>query len=119
MGQRTVSLLAQGTIPVIILLLGMQIAGMRLQRMGTPAMAACAGRLIVSPLLGLALVAPAAEPANGEGACAGAAMPTAVNAALLAMEFESEPELVSGIALLTTLISIGTVTAWAAYLQGG
>jgi predicted permease len=118
--QRTVALLAQGTIPVIILLLGMQIAGMRLQRMGIPAIAACAGRLVVSPLLGLALVALLQpSPLTAKVLVLGAAMPTAVNAVLLATEFDSEPELVSGITLLTTLISIGTVTAWVAYLQGG
>ena len=48
-----------------------------------------------------------------------AAMPTSVNATLIASEFDTEPQLVSAVALLTTAISLVTVTGWIAYLRGG
>jgi predicted permease len=39
-----------------------------------------------------------------------AAMPTAVMAAVLATEFDTEPELVATVIFLTTLVSMGTLS---------
>ena len=115
---RAVSLVAAGAIPLVILLLGMQVAGMNLHRLRPLAMAAAAGRLLMAPLAGLLLVA-LLQPSEltGRVLVLQAAMPTAVNVALLASEYEVEPELVASVTLLTTVFSLITVTGWVAYLQ--
>jgi malate permease and related proteins len=116
--QRASSLLSGAAIPVVILLLGLQIAGMRVRRLNPRVFGAVAARLVVSPLLGLALVAllsPA--PLTAKVLVLESAMPTAVNATLIATEFNAEPDLVSTAALFSTVLSIITVTAWVAYLQ--
>ena len=116
--QRAVSLLANGAIPSIILLLGMQIASMQVHRMGLPVLAAVVARLGVSPLVGMGLVALLGPgPLTAKVLILEAAMPTAVNVSLLASEYDAEPELVSSITLLTTIVSVATVTAWVVYLQ--
>lgn len=115
---RAVTVLSGATIPAVILLLGMQIAGMRLRRLGAPVGVACVGRLVVSPAIGLVLVGLLGpSPLTTKVLVLEAAMPTAVNATLLAAEFDAEPELVSTIALLTTALSVVSVTGWVAYLQ--
>jgi malate permease and related proteins len=118
--QRGVTVLAGGAIPVTVLLLGMQLAELRLERIGFKAFAAVAGRLGVSPVVALLLVI-LMNPTEltGKVLILEAAMPTAVNITLLAMQFDTRPELVSTIVLLTTALSLLTVTGWVAFLQGG
>lgn len=116
--QRASSLLAGAAIPTVILLLGLQVAGMRVRRLGTPALGAVGARLLISPAIGLALVALLGpSPLTAKVLVLEAAMPTAVNATLIASEFKAEPELVSTVALVSTAVSLITVTAWVAYLQ--
>ena len=116
--QRTIALLSQGTVPIIILLLGMQVANMNAKRLGTPAFAAIGVRLFLSPILGLGLVALLQpDPLTAKVLVLASAMPTAVNVALLAAEFDAEPELVSSVVLITTILSIATVPGWVAFLQ--
>lgn len=113
-----ISLLANGAIPTIILLLGMQVAGMRARRIGLPVLTAVAGRLFVSPAIGMILAAALAPaPLTAKVLILEAAMPTAVNIALLASEYDAEPDLVSSVTLLTTIVSVVTVTGWVLYLQ--
>ena len=115
---RAVTLVSTGAIPLVILLLGMQVAGMTAHRMRPPAIAAVAGRLVAAPLLALVLVA-LLQPTDltARVLVLEAAMPTAVNAALLASEYDVEPDLVSSVTLSTTLLSLITVAGWVAYLQ--
>jgi predicted permease len=116
--QRATQVLSGAAIPVVILLLGLQIAGMRLRRLGARVFGAVGARLLVSPLIGLGLVALLAPaPLTAKVLVLEAAMPTAVNATLIASEFDAEPELVSSAALLGTALSLLTVTAWVAFLQ--
>lgn len=116
--QRAASTLSGGAIPVVLLLLGMQIAGIQPRRVGPRTAAAVAGRLAVSPLIGLLLVGLLGTTGvTSKVLILEAAMPTAVNATLLASAFDAEPELVSTIALVTTALSLFTITAWLAYLQ--
>jgi hypothetical protein len=110
--------LAAGAIPAVILLLGMHIAGMELRRISLATWAACASRLLLSPFLGIGLARLlGASALTSKVLILEAAMPTAVNATLIASEFDTEPQLVSAIALLTTAISLVTVTGWIAYLR--
>lgn len=116
--QRAVGVLASGAIPTVMLLLGMQIAGIRLRQLSGAPFAACVFRLGVSPAIGMALVALLGPTSlTAKVLILEAAMPAAVNVALLAGEFETEPDLVASITLLSTALSVFTVTAWAAYLQ--
>jgi predicted permease len=91
---------------------------MGLKRIPAETFVACALRLLVSPLIGgllVLLLQPA--PLTGKVLVLQSAMPTAVNVAVIATEFDAEPDLVSSIVLLTTGLSLVTVTAWVAYLQ--
>jgi malate permease and related proteins len=116
--ERSVSLLASGAIPLVILLLGMQVAGIQARVVRPSALAAVGVRLLVAPLIGLLLVALLQpSPLTAKILVLESAMPTAVNTTLLAAEFDAEPELVSSITLLTTLCSFVTVSGWVAYLQ--
>ena len=116
--ERSVQVLSGGAVPIIILLLGMQVAGMRMYAIRLPVITAVAARLLVSPGIAMLLVALLQpSPITAKVLILEAAMPTAVNVTLLASEFDAEPDLVSSVALLTTAISVLTVTGWVAYLQ--
>ena len=115
---RAATLLGGAAIPTVILLLGLQIAGIRVRHIGYWAIAAVGVKLVVSPLIGLALVAVLSPPPlTAKVLVLEAAMPTAVNSTLIAAEFNADPQLVSAAALISTAMSILTVTAWVAYLQ--
>jgi len=116
--QRAVTLLSQGTVPIIILLLGMQVAGLSARHIRGPAFLAIGARLLLSPIIGLGLVALLRpDPLTAKILVLESAMPTAVNVALLAAEFDAEPQLVSSIVVITTVLSIFTVAGWVAFLQ--
>ncbi len=116
--QRAVTILSGAAVPVVILLLGMQIAGLRPQRIGRSVVVAMVGRLGLAPAIGLLLVALLSpDPLTAKVLVLEAAMPTSVNVTLLATEFDAAPELVATVALLTTLASILTVSIWVMVLQ--
>lgn len=111
--------LAQGGIVMVVLLLGMQVASIRLRGARVKIVVASALRLVVSPVIGLGLVALLhPEPLTAKVLVLQAAMPTAVNTTMLAVEFNAEPDLVSGVTLVTTLASLATVSFWVSYLTG-
>jgi predicted permease len=117
--ERSVGLLASGAIPLVILLLGMQVAGIQARVVRPSAIAAVGVRLLVAPVIGLLLVTLLQpSPLTAKILVLESAMPTAVNVTLLSAEFDAEPELVSTITLFTTLCSFVTVSGWVAYLQG-
>lgn len=116
--QRAITILSGAAVPVVILLLGMQIAGLRARRLRPSAIIATAGRLGVSPALGLLLVSLLVlEPLTARALVLEAAMPTSVNVTLLAAEFDADPDLVATVALLTTAASVVTVAVWVRFLQ--
>jgi predicted permease len=114
---KPVGLLANGAPVVLVILLGMQVAGIELRgnvgRIGLLA----ALRLVVSPLVGLALVALLKpEPITARALVLESSMPAAVNATLLALQFNAEPDQVSGVTLVSTLASLVTLTFWVWFL---
>jgi predicted permease len=116
--ERALNILAGAAVPVVILLLGMQVASLSFRRLRPSAVVATVGRLGVSPALGLLLVALLApEPLTAKVLVLEAAMPTSVNVTLLASEFDADPDLVATVALLTTATSIVTVAIWVTVLQ--
>lgn len=109
--ERTVNLGAGGTIPAMLILLGME-----LQRAVRPAQPVALGiplisRLVLGPILawGLALQFPLPLPAQQAG-IAEAGMPTAVLTTVLASEYRLDSSLVSSIVFITTLLSPLTLT---------
>jgi predicted permease len=115
---KPIELLADGAIVVMVLLLGMQVASITLKGAWFRITVATLLRLVVSPLVGLGIVTwlnP--EPLTAKVLVLLAAMPAAVNTTLLAVQFDADPDTVSGVTLTTTLLSVVTVTLWVWYLQ--
>ena len=109
--QRPIELLAGAAIPCMLILLGMQTAGIRLAGRGSLLALASGLRLIVAPALawGLAAVLPLTGPARQAGILE-AGMPTAVLASMLATQYDADPEFVAAAVLLSTVLSPLTLT---------
>jgi len=107
---RPLSMLSEATIPVLLLLLGLQLSQVKpggvLKEVGL----ASALRLALAPLLSWPLLALLGmEGLLQTVMVLEASTPAAVNALLLALQYDRDPELVSSIVLLTTVASVGTL----------
>jgi predicted permease len=103
--------LGDGLIPVALVTLGVQLAERFEFRNGAALTAAAFLRLVASPLSMFAIVhLLGIQPELGRVLILGASVPTAVNTALLAIEFGVNPSLASAIVMVTTLLSPITVT---------
>lgn len=108
---RPIGLLAQGMIPVLLLTLGLQLAKMGRPRIDRDVVAASAVRLLGGPAVTAALVAVVGLPDRAAGvAIVQGAMPAAVFTALIAIEHDLEPDLVTTVVLVSTLASAVTLT---------
>ena len=117
---RAVSLLSQAAIPVMLMLLGLQLASIRefpRSRLGLMALAAGSQR-ILAPLitLGLALALHLTG-VTLQAVVVESAMPAAVITTILAVEYDLDATLVSGAVVLSTLLSPLTLTPLIAFLQ--
>jgi predicted permease len=115
---RPLELLGRAAVPIMLLLLGMQIAYNGFpKRKGLVALSASL-RLLVSPMLayGLTLIL-GLESVAQQAALIEAAMPTAVFSSVLALEFDIEPDFATGSILVSTLLSPLTLTPLIALLQ--
>lgn len=107
---RGVSLLAQATLPMVLLALGLQLGVGGWPRPTLRLSLATAARLIGGPLIALGVGrALHLSPLNVQVLVLSASMPTAVNALLIAREYDADTETVAGLATLTTLASVLTV----------
>ncbi len=115
---RAIELLGSASLPVMMLVLGMQ-----LERATMPDRPLIVGlavvlTLVIAPLLAFALVnvlglsGPARQAAVIE-----ASMPTAVVTTILALEYEVAPTFVTGVVFVSTLLSPFTLTLLIALLQ--
>jgi len=108
---RATGLLAQGAIPLLLLLLGLELAHVRAAQMARQA-----GGLSLLRLLGGGALAWALAWAFGaEGLVRGSlilqgSVPSAVNAFLLAVQYDRRPDLAASVLLLSTLLSVGTLS---------
>jgi malate permease and related proteins len=114
---RAVQLAADGTIPLMITLLGIelsrvQLAGnMRAMQLSVPL------RLIVAPLIALILAALLGiSHAARQGSVTEAAMPAMVSATVLATEYQLDSKLITAIIFISTLLSPLTLTPLLVYL---
>ncbi|MCS7254946.1 MAG: AEC family transporter [Armatimonadota bacterium] len=109
--------LGDGLIPIALVTLGIQLAEKRGLENGTAISIAAILRLVVSPLSMFSIVhSLKIQPEIGQVLILGASVPTAVNTALLAIEFKVNPNLASAIVLVTTILCPITVTATAFFV---
>jgi predicted permease len=114
---RSVQLAAGGTIPLMIILLGLELShvqwsdSLRLVGVSTGL------RLLVGPLVGLTLAGMfgLTLPAR-QGDIVQASMPSAVSCTMLATEYNLEPRLVTSIVFVSTLLSPLTLTPLLVFL---
>ncbi|MCD5324903.1 MULTISPECIES: AEC family transporter [Pontibacillus] len=107
-----VSLIADAAIPGVMIVLGMQLANISVKSIEWGKVSyASSLRLIISPLIALVLVwILPVDPLLAKVLIVSAAMPSAATTTMYAVEFNSRPELVSSITLVTTLLSIITIS---------
>lgn len=114
---RTISILADGSIPLMIVLMGIQLYHSKWAGQVRPLALSTFIRLIISPALAL----PIAMTFGLQGAALQAgitqsAMPTAVMMTIVATEYKVEPSFVTMTVVLTTLLSPLTITPLLALL---
>ncbi|MFW6309230.1 MAG: AEC family transporter [bacterium] len=107
----SIEYMAEGLIPVALLTLGIQISIATLDLKDFDVYLASLMRLIGGPLLALVLM----QFLGIEGLMAqvlfiSSAVPSAVNTALIAVEFKNEPDYASQVVMTTTLLSAFTLT---------
>ncbi|GBG95692.1 membrane protein [Ligilactobacillus salitolerans] len=109
---KSVNMIGNITIPLIMLILGMQLAGVTVGKVSLGNVSlAMVMRLLVSPFLayvictifGLSTIITAVIVLM-------AAMPSAANTTMYAIQFDADPDFVSTCTLISTLCSIGTLT---------
>ena len=121
---RAVTLLGEAAVPVMLVLLGLQIARMTRAdwarvKAGTVALAVGL-QLIVAPLVALALAAGLGlTGVTRQAAVLEASMPTAVITTVLALQYELDMDLVTGAVIASTLLSPLTLSPLIVYLQAG
>jgi predicted permease len=107
----SLNILATGTVPVALIALGAQMATLRSHPFSRALSLTLVLRLCIGPLIGFALVVLLGI--KGELAPAiivSTSFPTAVNSALLAIEFDNEPDFAAASVFYSTLLSAVTVS---------
>lgn len=109
---RATETLGRAAVPTMQTVLGIQLATLTLTRQHWKAMGwASVLSLLVAPALAALFVIPLGVTGLArQVAILESAVPTAVSAAIVATRYESEPALVSGAVLVTSLLSLVTVT---------
>jgi len=101
-----IQIAAEGSIPVMLLVLGMQLADLRAMEGLKLAWLATGLRLVVAPLMALWLADKMhLEGLNRSAMLLEASMPTAVLVTVLATEYDVRPRLITTIVVLSTLLS--------------
>lgn len=108
----TLTMLSDAAIPLMMVILGMQLASITSLKFNWQVIISATGtRMILSPVLAFLFIwLVPVDPIIGAVLVVVAAMPSAATTTMYAIEFDAEPDLVSSITLVTTLVSIVTVT---------
>lgn len=115
---RGVRLMADATLPFLLLILGMQLR--QRKPVGSTATVSTATALRLLASVPIAFVAAELLGLGGLPLKVGviqAAMPTAVNTTILALEFDTWPQFVSNVVVVTTIGSLLTLTVLIAFLR--
>jgi malate permease and related proteins len=115
--ERTIELAANGSIPVMLILLGLELSKVRWQH-GLPAVGLSAGlRLLGGPAVGFLLAGLFGfQGAMRQGNVTESAMPAAVTTTVLATEYGLDTSLVTAMVFLGTILSPLTLTPLLVYL---
>ncbi|RSL35346.1 AEC family transporter [Salibacterium salarium] len=108
----TVNIIAEATIPTVMIILGMQLAKMEWGQFAWGKVSyATVVRLFVSPLIavGLTMIMPM-DPLLSKVLIISAAMPSAATIVMYAVQFNTQPRYVSSVTLVSTVLSVGTIT---------
>jgi predicted permease len=117
---RAVKLLSDATIPVMLVILGMQLHGARLAGRVVPLSLAASLRLIGGAAFGLLLAhLIGLKGAARQAGVLEAAMPSAVISIILATEYDVEPEFVTSVVFATTILCPLTLTPLLSILGAG
>ena len=114
---RAVQLAASGTIPLMLILLGVQLTSVQLMTSVRAMQLSVSLRLLLAPLIALLLVGwfgidgPARQASVTE-----ASMPSMVSATVLATEYQLDAKLVTAVVFISTLLSPLTLTPLLVYL---
>ena len=106
-----ISLVADAAIPTVMLVLGMQLATISLRKMKVRRISlALFLKLAISPTIAflLTLILPVDEVIK-QIMIIVAAMPSAANTTMYALQFETEPEFVSSVTFISTVLSLVTL----------
>lgn len=115
---RAVRLLGEGAVPVMLALLGAQLADVHLRSDLTRISLASAIKLVVSPLFGMVVAGLVGLAGiSRQSVILQTAMPTAVMTTVLAGEYNAEPQFTAGTVLVSTLASLVTVTLVLTFLR--
>lgn len=117
---RAITLLSDASLPMLMLVLGMQLQGAQRPEHPRAVAIAVVLSLVVSPLLAfpLATAVGLTGPAF-EAAVLQAAMPAAIVTTILAIEFDLDATFPTSVVFVSTLLSPFTVTLLIALLRGG
>jgi predicted permease len=106
-----IDLISQATLPLLLMLLGMQLAQETVIEDVPLTSIAVIIRLFASPLIAYGLaVALQLDALATNVVVLQASMPTAVNMVLYSLEFNARPKFVAGTVVITTLLSVVTLT---------
>jgi malate permease and related proteins len=109
--QRTIDLAAGGSIPLMIVLLGIELSRVVWSHSTKPIAMSVGLRLLVGPIIGLLLAIPfGLEGAARQGSITQTAMPAAVTNTVLATEYGLDSSLVTAMVFLGTVLSPLTLT---------
>lgn len=116
--ERFASLAGQAAIPVMLIILGMQLAAVRLRDdLGRVTLAAVT-KLVSGPLLGVFFAGLLGlSGITRQAAIVEASVPTAVMAIVLATEYDTAPRFAASVVMVSTLLSLVTVTLVLVYLR--
>jgi predicted permease len=106
-----IDLISQATLPLLLMLLGMQLAQETVIEDVPLTTTAVIIRLFASPLIAYGVaVALQLDALATNVVVLQASMPTAVNMVLYSLEFNARPKFVAGTVVITTLLSVVTLT---------
>lgn len=105
------SYIADALIAIALLTLGAQVAQLDFNKNMYSVYLATAVRLAISPLLAFGIIQLlSVDATTAQALFIASAMPSSVNSAIIAQEYENEPEFAAQTVLVTTLLSVVTVT---------
>jgi predicted permease len=112
-----VALIGRATVPVLLMMLGLQLSQTRVSRRFGEVAVAVVLRLVVGAVVGIGLaLAMGLEGLARSVAITEAATPTAVSSALMAIEFDSDADFVTSVIFFSTLFSAVTLTILLSFL---